>query len=314
MKVMNGIDVSSNNLGLDIRKLKGVDFVIVKATEGTQYVNPDMAAQIRGTLDSGRQLGLYHYAKSGSPVAEADFFLKTVGAHLGKAPLFLDWEDRGALAKGPTAALLFLERIFLRTGVRPLLYTSLDIENNYDWGRVVEANYGLWVAQYNNYNTVNGFEMRDLYGRLVHWPNCAMHQYSSCGRLSGYNGNLDFNVFFGDPAAWQKYAQVDKRVTQSVVAEMTPHKLRIDGFWGHDTTIALQEHEGTTVDGIISRPSQVIRVVQRHLHVGVDGFCGQATTRAMQEALGTPMDGVISQPSAMVREMQRRLNGSSLPF
>jgi lysozyme len=314
MKILNGIDVSSNNAGLNIGKLKVVDFVIVKATEGTTYVNPDFKRQGNETLKSGRLLGLYHYAKSSSPVAEADHFLKTVGAYLGKAPLFLDWEDKGALAKGPTAALLFLERIFLQTGVRPMLYTSLAVENSYDWGRVVDANYGLWVAQYNNYNTVNGFEVRDLYGSLAHWSDCAMHQYTSCGRLDGFDGNLDFNVFYGGTDAWARYAKADKRVAQSVIAEMSPHKLRIDGYWGHDTTIALQEHEGTMVDGIISRPSQVVRVIQQHLHVGVDGYCGQATTRAMQEALGTPMDGVISQPSAMVREMQRRLNAGTLSF
>jgi lysozyme len=314
MQILNGIDVSSNQHGISIQALQGLDFVIIKATEGTTYVNPDMPAQVRGATSNGRLLGFYHYAKSSSPVAEADHFLRTVGKHLGKAVLFLDWEDKGALAKGPSAALLFLERVFLRTGVRPMLYTSLDVENSYNWGRVVDANYGLWVAQYNNYNTVNGFEVRDLYGSLAHWPSCAIHQYSSCGRLAGYNGNLDLDVFYGGADAWLRYAKADKRMAQAVVKEMSPHKLRIDGYWGHDTTIALQEHEGTTVDGIISKPSQVIRKVQQHLHVGVDGYCGQATTRAMQEALGMPMDGVISQPSAMVREMQRRLNAGKLPF
>ena len=34
-----------------------------------------------------------------------------------------------------------------------------------------------------------------------------MHQYSSHGRLSGYNGNLDLDIAFMDAAAWSRYAK-----------------------------------------------------------------------------------------------------------
>ena len=34
-----------------------------------------------------------------------------------------------------------------------------------------------------------------------------MHQYSSHGRLSGYNGNLDLDIAFIDAAAWSRYAK-----------------------------------------------------------------------------------------------------------
>lgn len=29
-----------------------------------------------------------------------------------------------------------------------------------------------------------------------------MHQYSSCGRLSGYTGDLDLDIFYGDESDW----------------------------------------------------------------------------------------------------------------
>ena len=35
---------------------------------------------------------------------------------------------------------------------------------------------------------------------------CAIRQYSSAGRLDGFGGNLDLNKFYGDRAAWAKYA------------------------------------------------------------------------------------------------------------
>ena len=36
---------------------------------------------------------------------------------------------------------------------------------------------------------------------------CAIRQYSSCGRLNGWGGNLDLDKFYGDKDAWNKYAE-----------------------------------------------------------------------------------------------------------
>jgi len=37
---MNGIDISSHQAGINL-EIVPCDFVIIKATEGTEYVNPD---------------------------------------------------------------------------------------------------------------------------------------------------------------------------------------------------------------------------------------------------------------------------------
>lgn len=39
------------------------DFVIVKATQGTDYKNPYFAHQMRGAEKAGKLLGCYHYAE-----------------------------------------------------------------------------------------------------------------------------------------------------------------------------------------------------------------------------------------------------------
>lgn len=41
-----------------------------------------------------------------------------------------------------------------------------------------------------------------------------------------------------------------------------------DGIWGKDTTLALQKYFGMVADGIISRPSPVIKELQRRLNRG----------------------------------------------
>lgn len=107
--------------------------------------------------------------------------------------------------------------------------------------------------------------------------------------------------------------------------------IKVDGYWGTDTTKALQKYLGTTVDGIISgqynntttraisstkrtptkNGSSVIKALQRKLKVTADGYIGAQTIRALQKYLGTPIDGVVSKPSVMVRELQRRLNNGT---
>jgi hypothetical protein len=111
-----------------------------------------------------------------------------------------------------------------------------------------------------------------------------------------------------------------------------PEEIDVDGYWGHDTTEALQHELGTTADGVISGQvrgawnaalqsvtwghggSQVIRAAQRrlkaegHYHDAIDGNLGPNTIRGLQHHYGTTVDGIISSPSDVVRAMQRHLN------
>lgn len=198
MTLLNGIDVASYQAG--IGKVEG-DFRIVKVTEGTSYVNPYWKEQ----LDTAPELiGLYHFASNTDAKSEAKFFIDNIKDYIGKAILVLDYEPT---SPNPNWAKTFLDEVYSLTGVRPLIYLGLSVENSYDWSAVAKANYGLWVAQYNNYNPVYGFQPRDLYGEIKHWKSMAMFQYTSTGRLSGWDGNLDFDVFYGDKDAWLAYAK-----------------------------------------------------------------------------------------------------------
>ena len=95
---MNGIDISSWQKGINLNAVP-CDFVIVKATGGTEYINPDYNRAMNQAISAGKKVGVYHYAREkgckGSAAAEADFFVKTVQSYIGKAILVLDW-GRGA--------------------------------------------------------------------------------------------------------------------------------------------------------------------------------------------------------------------------
>ena len=52
---------------------------------------------------------------------------------------------------------------------------------------------------------------------------CAIRQYSSAGRLSGYNGNLDLNKFYGDKNTWMKYCNPDSAHEDTGGSTTPPH-------------------------------------------------------------------------------------------
>lgn len=198
---MNGIDISSYQTGIDLGKVP-CDFAIVKATEGTGYVNPACNAQYASAKGAGKLLGLYHYATGGNATAEANFFVDSIKNYVGSAILCIDWEQGGNGAWGNMGYLKQLcQQVINRTGVRPLIYVQASAYAPVS--QVArELNLGLWIAQYAS---------MDPTGYQAHpWNegaySCAIRQYSSTGRLPGWGGNLDLNLAYMDRNAWLKYA------------------------------------------------------------------------------------------------------------
>lgn len=207
---MNGIDIASWQAGINIYKVKA-DFIIVKATEGTTYVNPYFKKWADDVLASGKQLGIYHFATDkDSAKAQADFFYKTVKPYIGRAVLFLDWENTSysdVMSKGPSFAKKWLDRVHKRTGVRPLIYINQSTTWNYNWASVAKS-YKLWLAQYLYVNmNSNGYLKKLSHWDINHWSSETIYQYSSTGKIKGYSGNLDLNKFYGSVLSWKKLAR-----------------------------------------------------------------------------------------------------------
>ena len=57
--------------------------VIVKATQGTGYVNPKCNHQYALAKSLGKKLGLYHYAAGGNPETEAQYFINNIKNYVG---------------------------------------------------------------------------------------------------------------------------------------------------------------------------------------------------------------------------------------
>lgn len=203
--MLKGIDISHWQKGIDLGAID-VDFVICKATEGNGYTDVMCDTFYQKAKSLGKKLGVYHFARpdlGNSGEEEADWFIKeTLGYHK-EAMLVLDWES-GDLTNVAWAKA-WLDRVYSKTGVKPVIYMSASVMHSADWSSVVNADYGLWVA---NYGTNDGTAQESVFDRypLKYWSFYALWQYTSKGKLNGYNGNLDLNYFSGDSSAWDKYA------------------------------------------------------------------------------------------------------------
>lgn len=210
MADMNGYDISNWQCGIDTATVPA-DFVIVGTTWGSggvyggclsNGVNTDANRQLAGAVNSGKETGVYHYARGGDPEAEARFFVDNVRGYVHKSVLILDWEAQDNAAWGNTQwPRRWAREVKRLTGVNPIIYT---MDSGY-WqvaGMETELNCGIWIAQYAT-NMVTGYQ-------TAPWNIGArgevMRQYTSNGSLSGWSGRLDLNRFRGDRAAWRKYA------------------------------------------------------------------------------------------------------------
>lgn len=198
--MLNGIDVSSWQAGIDIAKLKNCDFVIAKATEGKSYTNPDFARVIKQCQDHNKLFGFYHYMKANNPIEEAKFFYEKTKHLIGKGIPVLDWEENQTV----NDVNEFVYWLHEKTGVWAWIYAN---PWRFNQGGV-EQNCGRWIAAYPTSKVVT-FDYDPGNIPITEGLVCCW-QYSSNGKVDGYNGSLDINHFYGNKEAWLKYANVIK--------------------------------------------------------------------------------------------------------
>lgn len=198
------VDVYSGSSDSIIRD-SHADGVIVKATQGTSYVNPrcnhqwDLAGQL------GKLRGLYHYAGGGNPESEAQYFINNIKNYVGKAVLILDWESYQNSSWGDASwSLRFVTEVHRLTGVWPLIY----VQESALWQVAnCASKCGVWVAKYASMNW-NSWTLPDMsvssgaFACLTGW------------QFTG--GDMDRSIFYLDANAWNKIASGDDTIANQV--------------------------------------------------------------------------------------------------
>ncbi len=207
---LRGVDIASYQSNINPAKLSTTDFVIVKITQGTTYVNPYSIKQYIEAKSAGKLLGAYHYAEGGDAKKEAQFFVKELGSRVGECVLALDWEgnqnSRFGTGQDVTWCRTFLDEVHRLTGIRALIYMSKSVCRKYDWSSVAQ-NYPLWCAQYKT-NTITDYQpspWTDDKG-FGAWGRDTIRQYSSHGRIAGYDANIDLDLAYMTADQWRAMA------------------------------------------------------------------------------------------------------------
>lgn len=227
MDLLHIIDVSSAQTGI-LPSTVDCDGAMVKTTGGTNYVNPAADPVLQDLFNSNKAAGIYHYAHEYGQYhpseEEVRYFLDNSKGYIGKAILALDYEEP---INGSTFTqadvrwcAAFIKQVIDETGIVPLLYCSKGLLTQLNWQPVADLNVGGWIAQYANNNYVgwdnDPWTDNKGFGAIV--P--VMYQYTSHGRISGWNADLDLNIFYGNREAWNKFAHTGENQDQNTGSEL----------------------------------------------------------------------------------------------
>ena len=212
--MLRGIDISGYQKGIDlaaVNDVNGLDFNIFKATESVSIVDSMCDRFYQAAKRQDVKRGVYHVLTSAASGAkQADWFLSNCEGYILDAMLVLDIEGTSAYyTKDVAVAFDFCERVKQETGVTPVAYMNGNVLNSKGWQPLVDLGCGLWIANYYfGYDQVGFADVNpdEHMSNPSEFGSAAMWQFTSSGRLTGYNGSLDLDLAFMTKDALDLYA------------------------------------------------------------------------------------------------------------
>ncbi|MDC7954199.1 GH25 family lysozyme [Liquorilactobacillus mali] len=311
------LDISGNNTTLSqsdftsIRNNYGVKAVTIKISEGSTYAWSGAKNAIQNAQAAGLYVNGYHYANFGTLAkaqSEANWAVQNARADGLGVGSVLAVDVEASVFKQHSKAIndaniAAFNAIVQAAGYRTDIYTSASWVGKY----LSVSDETGWIAAYPYTVTA------DRYTSNHAW------QFSSKMTFTGISGRFDISQLYDTYYTAGTTSVISNSSTTNVtkVTKKTVKTgLTVDGIWGSATTLRLQQiYNMKYQDSKISKPSSLIKILQKHLGVTQDGYLGPITIRAMQRKLGTPVDGKISSGySNMVAAMQKKLNAGIKPF
>ncbi|WP_285767077.1 GH25 family lysozyme [Peribacillus sp. SI8-4] len=236
MTHIKGIDVSHWQGAIQWGKVAkdGVQFVFIKATEGTDYKKLSYFKEnAPKALAAGLKVGAYHYAKFSNVKearAEAAYFLNAVCPIALTYPLVLDLEENKKAAGKHAltdAAVAFLEAVE-EAGHIAMLYTGKSfLENVLDESRL--AKYPLWIARYNS-----------ILGRSTD-----IWQHSDSGKVDGIRTKVDLNI------AYRDFSKINNSLKTGARSSASDEIPAIYVIKGGDTLSGIAKKYKTSVNSLV---------------------------------------------------------------
>lgn len=213
---ITGIDLSNHNYQRqvpDFEKVKdaGYSFVVIKLTEGVNYIDPAALEMAQAAKAAGLLISYYHFATpGGSKVSggykawwdaedEARDFVKALGDM--PAPdlcvaLDFEWSKDHLEAVGMDDpekltrwAVEWLQYVEEAIGHRPMFYTYPNYMGRLDLPNAELSRSALWLSHFtNDLNRPPKFE--EEWG----WDSYTVWQWTSKGEVPGLEGDTDLNT------------------------------------------------------------------------------------------------------------------------
>ena len=199
---VRGLDLSHHNGKILYEGLDTLDFVFLKATEGTTHIDRDFETHYKGFKNKGIALGVYHFFRFDTDgEQQAIHFLNRIKGHTFQVPLIVDveHENNPKVRREKVIQRLneFMQTIKKKTGQKPIIYTNGDgysdfVEKEFD-------DHTLWLSSTNAWRPA----MMD----------CTFWQFNINADLMEITHRADLNVFRGSREEWVSYLKKHKPYT-----------------------------------------------------------------------------------------------------
>ncbi len=159
-------------------------FVLMKATEGGDYVDEAFGTYFSEAKKHGLIRGAYHYfSATTDPVIQAENFIRTVQLKKGDLPPIVDVEQEGQSVQQLQNDLrLWLRLVEQHYGVTPIIYSSHKFRRKYLKHNSLER-YPFWIARF--------------YVSALDNNSWTFWQHTDSGTLPGIGSQVDLDVFNG---------------------------------------------------------------------------------------------------------------------
>ncbi len=190
-ELYNGIDVSQFQGEINFKQVKnsGIDIVYIRASEGTDYIDPYFKENYEEARKNGLKTGFYHYLTARTTEEareEAEFFVSNIRGTQPDCKLAMDFEEFGNLSINEINEIskVFLETVQKLSEKECIIYSdAYNATETFD--DELARKYAIWVADYFTNEPANNGK----------WSTWVGFQYTDIGRINGINGNVDRDYF-----------------------------------------------------------------------------------------------------------------------
>ena len=315
-KNYKAIDVYSGDGNINFNKVKdqGIDIVILKATEGVNFIDSAFNSNYTKARNVGLKIGVYHFmSERTDPVQQArDFWNCIKDKKIDLIPILdIETNKKGRSKAAITDRCLeFLKEFKALSGYDAVIYTYTSFARENMDSRL--SKYKLWIAHY-GVNTP---------GTNPIWNSWVGFQYTDKGRVNGVPGDRGYcdmdeindGFLIGKSfkpskpsSSTSNNSKLWEREISGEEVKALQHQINVqgygnvkeDGYFGDSTLNACP----TVKQGA---RGQITKLIQQRLlnrgytslnaHGGADGVFGSGTTTAiknLQRNKGLSVDGIV---------------------